>query len=270
MTIDTQKSYFWFAIRAWGHGLRSQRVHHGRAASFEELEDLYYRAYWSYEDDAFSPIKCFGQAPLAIDSGGGMDRSESESSITAKVYEWCLKDPTWRYPIKGASKSFDQHIRFTDVTYQPPGAGKTPLNVRLHLVDPIYWRDLLSGYVAGRVQDVDPATGEVTGERYQWLLNDRNDDEYNRHLAEVHKVRVKKGRAFVERYQPKTAGARHDFHDVETYQIAWAHGPANCSALPSPKQLEQMRKAAQQAAEAPRSSGTRMPDGRPFLVTQRK
>src|SRR5690606_9162899 len=30
MTVDTQKDHFYFVIRAFGYGLRSRRLHHGK------------------------------------------------------------------------------------------------------------------------------------------------------------------------------------------------------------------------------------------------
>lgn len=272
MTVDSQKSYFWFVIRAWGHGLRSQRIHHGRATSFTELEDLYYNAYFPYAGDAFPARRCFGDAPLAIDSGGGMDRTEAEHSITDNVYQWCLKDPQWRFPLKGASKPFEERIRWKDITYTPPGQqgiARSPYVVRLHFIDPVYWRDLLAGYIAGTVQQLNTDTGEVI-EVEQWGLNDWCDDEYNRHLSAVHKVRKKKGRGWVEVYEPKTGGGRHDYHDLESYQIAWAHGPAKCQMLPSPKQMQQMAQARSEQAKAPPPPAIRMPDGRPFFSVHRR
>jgi hypothetical protein len=143
---------------------------------------------------------------MFIHSGGGMDREESESSITDRVYRWCLKDPLYRLPIKGASKPFDEHLRWRDISYQPPGQQRSPYTVRLHFLDPIYWRDLLSSYVRGQLQVANPATGEVFAVE-QWLLNDHNDEDYNRHLSAVQKVRIKKGRSFVEKYTTKTSGA---------------------------------------------------------------
>src|SRR6185295_12096362 len=36
-TADTQKDHFYFVIRAWGVGYRSQLIDHGLVTSFEEL-----------------------------------------------------------------------------------------------------------------------------------------------------------------------------------------------------------------------------------------
>jgi hypothetical protein len=117
-------------------------------------------------------------------------------------------------------------------------------------VDPLYWRDLLAGYVVAKVNVVDPETGEVTDDQVdQWLLNDVDDEEYNRHLAAVHKTRSARAGARSSSWEPRPPGARHDYHDLESYQLAMAHGPAHCFALPRPEQLaRQMHEAARTPA----------------------
>ena len=113
---------------------------------------------------------------------------------------------------------------------------------------------------------------EVTSKNLdQWSLNDHDDDEYNRHLSNVTKVRVREGKRIVERWTTKTAGARKDYHDLESYQLALAHGPARVFALPSPEQVARHHQQMQQAAAAkPVSGGVKAPDGRAFFATQRR
>ena len=138
--------------------------------------------------------------------------------------------------------------------------------MRLHFLDPIYWRDLLSSYVRGKLQAANRATGEVFAVD-QWLLNDVNDEEYNRHLSAVHTVRLKSGRTFVEKYATKTSGARHDYHDLEAYQLALAHGPGRVFAMPTPEHLA--RASAPPPPGTGNAGGIRMPDGRSFFANRR-
>ncbi|HEX8911074.1 MAG TPA: terminase gpA endonuclease subunit [Humisphaera sp.] len=274
LTLDTQKGYWWFVLRAWGADMRSQRVHHGRLHSWAAVEDLYYNAWWPNEDPSFPPMRAYGSAPLGIDSGGGYDRTQdADASLTEAVYQWCLKDPTWRIPLKGASKPFESKFRWSVVEYTPKGQqGGQPFKVRLAMLDPVYWRDLLAGQVAAQADRVDPATGEVTGRADVWGLNDENDDEYNRHLSAVHKVRRRTGRY---QYAPKPGAGRHDYHDVESYQQAFAAHVANCFALPTEQQIERMLAAARARkpggpAAGGKPAGLTTPDGRPFSVLHRK
>lgn len=262
MTVDTQKDHFWFTIRGWGYGYRSQRIHHGKVTSFAELDELFYRAYFPYEGNAYPPIRCH---MLGIDSGGGkigLDRSRTD-----EVYQYCLKDPLWIRPLKGASKPSDQPIRLRKVLYSPLNKSRNPYEVWLFLIDTGHFQDVLEGYTRNKTPVADPATGEVLEEDH-WLLNDFNDPEYNAHLANMHKVRIGSC-GLQEAWVPKTGGARVDLRDVEVYNVAMAHGPALCGALPSAEQMTRQLQLAQQAANRRPTGGITTPDGRPFLATQR-
>jgi hypothetical protein len=189
--------------------------------------------------------------PLGIDSGGGMTvgSREVDANRTEQVYQWCLKDPHRRCRSKAPASPSSSTSAGATITYQPPGKKRDPFTGPLHLVDPIYYRDLLTGYVVAKVNVVDPKTGEVIDQLVdQWLLNDRDDDEYNRHLARCTR-RKRKGRARSSSGSPRPPGARHDYHDLESYQLAMAHGPANCFALPSdPSSSPAMHEAARTPA----------------------
>ena len=120
-----------------------------------------------------------------------------------------------------------------------------------------------------KFQTIDLTTGEVADEADwpdRWELNDVDDPEYNRHLANMNKAMVRSRGKAVERWRPKTEGARVDLRMCEVYQQAMAHGPAECQLLPS----EQQMAALAAAPKLPRvSGGIRRPDGKPFLATQR-
>jgi phage terminase large subunit GpA-like protein len=268
LTVDTQKDHFWFVLRGWGYGLRSHRIHHGRAGSFEELEDLFKRE-WPYENDVFPPLPAFR---LGIDSGGGVESKNRDANRTEQVYTWCNLQPMLRLALKGASKPLEAPgVRTRDRTYAPIDGRRPAFPIRLYLLDGAQFRDLLASQIRGTVQIVNHESGEVQ-EVQQWALNDFNDEEhYNRHLSNVIKSRVKSGRYFVDRYMPKTEGARHDLHDCETYQQALAQGMGLCVALPS---LESMKRSHEQArkiaAVIPNTGGFRKPDGRPFFPSNRR
>lgn len=263
LTVDTQKDHFWFVVRAWGHGFRSRRLHHGRVQTFDELDYLANEAMWEYEPGApFAPLPI---AMVGIDSGGG--KMGLDASRTHAVYQWCNKDPARRKPLKGMSEPSDRPIHWSRVTYQPPDGRAAPYQTILWRVDSHYFNDLLAAYAETQVSIVNPKTGEIEGKEDQWQLNDVDDEEYNRHLAAMHKVVLRSRGRDVERWIPKTAGARVDLRMCEVYQIALAHGPAMCGTLPTLQVMLQQH-------DAPRTpttqqTGIRMPDGRPFLATRR-
>lgn len=262
LSIDTQKDHFYYVVRAWGFNYRSARVDHGRVSTFEELDALQFDARWPYEDQVFPPLSVF---LAGIDTGAGAAGLE-DASRTDQVYQWCNRRPTFRVPLKGANKPFEQHIAWRDVTYQDPHRRREPYRVRLHFVDPLYWADLLDDYMAGTISIVDPATGEAA-EAERWMLNEYLDPDYNRQMTNVHKTQVKRGSGYVMLWRPKHVGDRHDYWDCERYNLALAHGPGRCGTLPTPEQL-----AAEQGQVGTVPTivgGTRMPDGRPFYSHRR-
>jgi phage terminase large subunit GpA-like protein len=263
MTVDTQKDHFYFVIRAWGPRFRSQRIHHGKVVSFADLEELFYRAYFPYEGGKYAPMRCYR---LGIDSGGGTEDEQLDANRTEQVYRWCLTDPLYRLPLKG-SKPIEPRIRWRQATYTPPNQKSSPFDVRLWLWDGTYFRDLLDSYINTRMPVIDRESGEVLPDQFlsQWALNDDPDPDYCHQLSNVSKTRRRKGRSYVETWTRKTAGARKDYHDCEAEQIMMAHGPGDCLALLTP---EEMIIASRRPA-APASGGITMPDGRPFLATQR-
>lgn len=262
LTVDTQKDHFYFVLRAWGQAMRSRRIHHGRVLHFEELDELFYRTRFPYENNVFPALGCW---MCGIDSGGG--KMGLPGSRTDEVYTWCNRDPARLKPLKGESEPRDQPIRWRRVTYEPPDRKRSPYVVFLHLIDSGHFNDILAGAIEQTLPHVNTKTGEVEGEVDQWELNDADDDEYNRHMSAVHKVRVRSRGRPIERWIPKSTGARHDYRDTEKYQFAMAQ-IAGFAALPSPEQLVQQRKLEEQAnRQTPR--GITMPDGRPFLATRR-
>jgi hypothetical protein len=183
-----------------------------------------------------------------IDSGGG--KMGLDGSRTDEVYRWCNRDPVRLFALKGESEPKDSVLRTRRVVYQPPDQKRSPYVVFLHLIDSGHFNDLLASSIETKLPVVNPATGEVTDQEVdQWELNDFNDDDYNRQMANVHKVRMRKRGKPVERWIEKTAGARHDYRDCEKYQQAMAHGPANCAGLPSAEAIAQQRKLEQLARE---------------------
>jgi phage terminase large subunit GpA-like protein len=265
MTVDTQKDHFYFVVRCFGAGGRSRRIHHGKASSFEELTALADESFYPYEDNVFAPMRVF---MTGIDSAGG--KMGLDHSRTDQVYRWCQLDPIRRKPLRGESEpKGDQPIRWRRVTYTPPDNKRSAYEVVLFLINVQHFQDLLASDITARIAIVDPQTGELSEDAAdRWELNEEDDEEFNRHLSNMKKAIVKsRGRA-VERWIPKTSGARHDYRDCEVYQIAFAHGPAQCLALPSFEQMQQMVLAAQH--QPPNPTGVRTPDGRAFMVTRRK
>lgn len=262
MTVDTQKDHFYWVIRGYGpHGntFRSHRVDHGQAATFGDLEEIFYRRAYPYAGNPFPPIRCF---KLGIDARGGTKDDRLPANRTQQVYEWCVLDPEFRVPLLG-DKPFEQRIKWRRHDYQPARQDRNPFTVISYLWDGTYFRDLLAAYIHATLPLIDLNTGEVLGSVPQWQLNANNDPVYNRHLSNVIKRQVRSGRTRVEMWGPKHEGARHDFHDCEAEQVVMALNMGACSTLPTPEQMARVM------TPPPVSTGIRMPDGRAYLANQR-
>ena len=215
-TVDTQKDHFYYVIRAWGFGYRSQRIDHGMARTFDELrERVLHAQYPSADHQNHMSIRA-----VAIDSGGTTSLSGSR---THEVYRFALTDPARIHAMKGASHITDMPIRTKRVTYRPPDASVAPYPVFLTLFEPNHFKDRLASAIQAMIPDVDPETGEVTGEAEQWSLNDQQDADYNRQMTSEHKVLLRKaGNRQTQAWVPISSSAANHYWDCEVMQFALA------------------------------------------------
>lgn len=266
MFVDTQKDHFWFVVRAFGTGRRSQRIHHGMVSTFEDLKAIFYQTYWPYPDNLYPPLPCH---MLGIDPGGGT-KTDLGGNRTDEVYRFCLTDPAWLKPIRG-DKPNVQAIRTRQVTYRPIDQKRSPYDVMLHLIDVEQFQDILDSLIGLKLEIPDEKTGEVHEEEI-WALNDLDDEEYNHQVASMHKVGVRSGKgkqgAMVERWIKKTEGAANHLRDCEKSILALAE-ISGTYLLPGPDVLARERSAQKAADEAMRGRGITAPDGRPYLITNR-
>lgn len=219
-TIDTQIDHFYYVVRAWGHGERSQRVWHGRLRTFDQLDTLLYTQTWPTEGGTLAPRR-IDQA--FIDSGGTED-SWIDITRTQQVYTYVIPRQATIKAIKGASRP-GPSLYWRMKSPMGSAAQKLPL-AELHawLVDKHACNDLLADMIAHGVAGKDTPAGEE-----KWLLNRCSDPSlaeefatYNTHMAAVHKAPDKPGRHMVEVWKPIHSGARVDYRDCEAYQIALA------------------------------------------------
>lgn len=250
MTIDTQQDHFYFVIRAWGAGMKSQRIAHGRAMTFDDLDRLAFKTPLPVEGGKFSPML---PATVLIDSGGTHDEQE-ESSRTMQVYQWVIPRQSVVHAIKGASRpgpGLFWPMRDPIGTSGDPAytRRRAPLSLRrAWLVDTHQANDLLAKMIVQGTESEDQAAGET------WLLNSQNDEEYNRHMAALHKTACRHGTRVVETWQPVQSGARHDYRDCEAYQIVGAY-MSNVHILQDEQTLTELRlQMEEQAANAKKSN----------------
>jgi hypothetical protein len=268
MTVDTQKGYFWFSFAPGATAFAAADPPRPRQRFPRARGPLLQRVL------AVRGRRVPGDPLLRASAAGDRLRRRlrphrGRQFADRSGLQWCLKDPTWRFPIKGASKPSTSG-----------SAGRTSRTSRRDRAN----RRTSSGCTSStrllarpahrlhRRQDADRRPGDRRGSRRGVSLaaERENDEEYNRHLSAVHKVRKKKGRTTPKCTSPKPGAGRYDYHALEAYQVAWAHGPARCESLPSPAQMLARAKAMASPPVARAPGGLTTPDGRPFLATQRK
>lgn len=231
--VDTQHDHFWCVIRAWGPGMRSARVWHGRVETFEELERLCLNQPWPIEEDQFAPLTC----ELTLIDSGGTRLEDEAASRTMQVYRWVLPRRARVRAIKGTNKPKaglfvwrGRGFIAADVSV----ARKRKRELALWFVDTHHFNDELA---------------DLIGDEDRWQLNARHDEEYNRHLSSVEKVLIRHGSQVREEWVAY-GGARHDLRDCEAYQVAAAY-MAQVHLLPPPDVIHQQREAIAQAARRP-------------------
>jgi len=214
-TVDTQHDHFYGVIRAWGPEMRSQRVWHGRLETFAEVEKVCMQQAWRCETTDRPPMRPYS---LLIDSGG----TKLEGDVagrTMQVYAWANRHRGMVRPVKGASKPRDGQFMWEGKGYlgKTSRSRKGRPSVRLWLLDTNHFQDLLATLIeVGTQEGDDPATE-------RWLLNKRNDDEYNWHMANMHKTMVQAKSGLLEKWVPIEVGAPEHFRDCEVYQVASAY-----------------------------------------------
>ena len=255
-TIDTQSDHFWCVLRAWGPGLRSQRVWHGRLATFEELDTLLWRTRWPFAGDAWPA----SAVDLALIDTGGTRLADDRASRTMEVYRWALGRSSRVRAIKGASQSRPgayvwMSRGFLDTRAGRPGlspGGRPGPTVPLWFIDRAHFADELAEAIhaapAIGLAGAPEAQGVPVAER-RWFLNRRDDPEYSAHLASMHKVLLRTARGLRSMWIEKPSGARHDYWDCELYQFAAAY-MALVHLLPGDDAVRAAR-LAQAAAAAP-------------------
>lgn len=198
-TIDVQMSRFYWVIRAWGHGHRSQRVDHGQAFAWDEIRQRCLVAAYPFADAGRPPLRV---AMVGIDSG----------HKAHDVYAFALQD-LGRIKVLKGDKPGRRPIRVSQISYQDPRRPRSPLHIYLHLLDVGYFKDLLAGMVRNKLEDGSD----------QWLLNDAHDPDYDRQMASEQKVLKRKGRSMPYwRWEPVIDGAANHYWDCEVYQVAMA------------------------------------------------
>lgn len=188
--VDVQESSLYWTIRAWGNYITSQNITHGQALDFNEIERIMNLEYKTVSG------KTFVVDLALIDSGYDADT----------VYDFCVKNSDWAYPVKGSSHEMLDHYKISKVDKVKSKA----YGMALVIVDGGKYKDM----IAGRMRRKNG--------RGSWMVYKGCDDEYAKQVTSEHKVSVKKGKSNNMEWIPKTSHADNHYLDTEVYAFAAA------------------------------------------------
>ena len=186
--VDVQEQCLYWTIRAWGVGMTSQNVAHGRCYSLLDIRKLMNAEYRTASGEAWLVQLC------GVDSGDQTDM----------VYEFCAANEEWAIPVKGSSKGLGfNHFRVSKIDRATSTAhGRTLL-----LVD----GDKYKTIIASRLR-------RESG-RGAWMVHAACDEDYARQVTAEHRIATREG---VLKWVPKTSRADNHYLDAEVYAFAAA------------------------------------------------
>lgn len=188
--VDVQKGYFYWSIRAWGDYITSQNIAHGQARDFVELEEVMNMPYTCADGGTMLVNLC------VVDSGYNTD----------DVYSFCVDNSEWAIPGKGATHEMDAHYRLSTVNKQ----GSRATGMQMVLVDGGKYKDMIASRMRKR------------NGRGSWMVYKGCDLEYAEQVTSEHKVSVKSGTKYVQRWIPKESHPDNHYLDCEVYAMAAA------------------------------------------------
>jgi phage terminase large subunit GpA-like protein len=192
--VDAETGYFYYSIRAWGFGWKSQLVDWGIVKSQAELYALCFNKPYPIEGGG----ECICHF-LIIDSGGPRWQ---------EVYDFAMDDPARVHPAKGANHPL---VNMLDRRVNKDHG------VILWYIDTLKSKDQLHALI----HDADPA---------RWALCDAVTQEYLDHLQAEHKIINPDG---AESWVTKPGRPANHSLDLEHMQVAgaWIEG---CGMNPPP------------------------------------
>lgn len=249
--IDTQIDSFYIVIRAWGEDFRSQRIWHGHVATFEEIERWCFATPFACEDEQLGAMMC---EMAGIDSGGTTDVG-AKTSRTMQVYRWTQKHRARIRALKGAEKSRSGQLIWRGrglLDESGKGSVKRKREVPIWWLAKHHWQSVLADLINRGIKRNKGDEEEI------WLLNQREDEEYEKHMANARQIITHHGGRPEEIWQPVHSASRWDYRDCEVYQCVIAN-LARVDLLPSTEEIIHFRREMYKQA---REAQTRTPDVR--------
>jgi len=203
--IDCQKLGFYFLVRAWARDYTSWKIHHGKLATWEDIENLLFATTY--------PVVGSGRhmaiARAAIDTGGS---KFSDQSMTEQAYFWIRKNGVGRgarcWGVQGASWPQPNKIKMSKPFDKTPSGKPIPGGLQILTLDTEKFKDAFFFRLQQAVARAELAA----------YLHAGTGDNYFAHITAEEKREDEKG---VLRWVQK-GSRRNDWLDCEVYAAAAA------------------------------------------------
>lgn len=191
--VDCQQGYFYWVIRAWQPGLRSQKIANGTAMTFDDLMNIMNKMWPVYSGNKEQPIgdKQMQVVLCAVDSGYN----------TEEIYDYCCTYYPITIPVKGMSTSLTGYFRRKSMATKEFG-NKYTQGQNLYEVDTNKYKDLIA-YRIGRGVD----------EPCSWNVDADTDAQYAEMITAEQKILVD-GK---EVWRPISSARPNHYLDCEVY-----------------------------------------------------
>ncbi len=131
--IDSQKSGFWFVVRAWSSMLTSWNIHYGFLATWFDVERLLFETTYPVGNTGRS-MRIFR---ALLDTGGG--KKYDDMSMTEESYFWLINNRgrggSALWGAKGSSTPLPGMLHIGNEILSTPSGKKLPDGLRLIIVD---------------------------------------------------------------------------------------------------------------------------------------
>lgn len=186
--IDMQKYGFWFVVRAWAEDLTSSLIQYGQLATFQDIEDLLYRASYRVHDST----ETMGIWRAALDTGGGLS-PDGDWSRTEEAYEWLRNQPLPRkiFGTKGSSHKYSmqgKHIKKTNIDTLPSSGKLIPGGLELRILNTDAYKETIFWRLERKDTD-----GEIPAETQRFYVHSETGMDYVRQLLSEEKQKKRNG-----------------------------------------------------------------------------
>lgn len=192
--VDVQQGYFYWVIRAWGYGMKSQKVACGQCITFGDLQNIMDR-FWPVENSSYKTQQVVA---YCVDCGYN----------TEAVYDYCYDNLNIAFPVKGSSQPMAQKYKISST--EPTDKRRQGVLNR-YLVDTDQYKNWMVAHMNIPV-----------GEQGAWMVDADTNEAYAEQICSEHKIVVEEGRYPVERWVKISSVRQNHFWDCEVYNCVAA------------------------------------------------